>query len=218
MKKLELMIDVIPGINDAEIDEISRKVALAAPHTRWIQIDFADKTLVPTQTYIDIGAFSRITESHPAVSFEAHLMVANPEKYIGPLAKAGFKRIIAHIESDDPRRFLEEAQYESVEVGLAIDGPTEFEQIEPYLDQIDVVLVMTIESGPSGQPFLPETVEKIKLIHESLPDMTIEVDGGMNPQTAKFVKEAGATRIVSTTFLFTHPQGVAAAMSELIDA
>lgn len=212
------MIDIIPGINETDIGEFAHKASLAAPHTQWIQIDFSDNTLVPTKTIMDIPALSGIISGHPTVSFEAHLMVANPEKYVGPLAKAGFKRVIAHVEATEPRRFLEEAEYESVEVGLAIDGPTETEQIEPFLEEIDVVLVMTVESGPSGQPFLPETVDKIKEIHDAMPDMTIEVDGGINPQTAKLVKDAGATRIVSTSYVFSHPKGVAFAIGELLKA
>jgi ribulose-phosphate 3-epimerase len=142
-------------------------------------------------------------------------MVANPEKYIKPLADAGFKRVIAHVEAHDPRIFLEQAKYEHIEVGIAIDGPTELEQVEPFLDQVDMVLVMTIEAGFSGQEFMIDTVEKIKTIHEHFPDLPIEVDGGINDKSGKIAAEAGATRLVSTSFLFKHPDGIATAIEQL---
>lgn len=142
-------------------------------------------------------------------------MVANPEKYVAPLADAGFKRLIAHVEAHDTRLFLEKVQYEDVEAGIAIDGPTEFEQVEPYLEEIDTVLVMTIEAGFSGTPFLPETVEKIKLIHEGFANLPIEVDGGINDQTARIVKEAGATRLVSTSYLYKNIGNIAQIIEEL---
>lgn len=211
------MIDIIPGVLEKEWDTIESKLRLVAPHVDWVQVDIADNTLVPNETLLDFSKFSpeNLSPELRHLSFEAHLMVANPEKYIKPLADAGFKRIIAHVECIDPREFLEQAKYEDVEVALAIDGPSELESIEPFLDQIDMVLVMTIEAGFSGQEFMQDTVEKIKRIHENLPDLPIEVDGGINDKSAKVAKDAGATRLVSTSYLFKHPDGVATAIEQL---
>ncbi len=207
------MIDVIPGIGpQKEFEEIARRIGLVIPYAQWAQIDFADNTLVPNTTFLEISRFGDIAKT---IALEAHLMVAEPEKYIKPLADAGFRRLIAHIESHDPRLFLDAVRYESVEVGLAIDGATELEQIEPFLEEIDFVLVMTIEAGFSGQPFLPETVEKIKAIHRNFPDLPIEVDGGINDKTAAIVKDAGATRLVSTSFLFKDPDHIARSIEQL---
>jgi ribulose-phosphate 3-epimerase len=214
------MVDIIPGINEKEWSEIERKIVLVAPYVSWVQIDIADETLVPNRTFTDFTSdtFARIPgwdDLQNNLSFEAHLMVANPEKYIHPLADAGFKRLIAHIEASDPRRFLDVAHYESVEVGMAIDGATEFEQIEPFLEDVDVVLVMTIEAGLSGQPFLPETLEKIKNIRRNVTDIPVEVDGGIDDKTARLVKEAGATRLVSTTYVFQDPERTEVAIDRL---
>ncbi|MBI5449069.1 hypothetical protein HY948_02005 [Candidatus Gottesmanbacteria bacterium] len=209
------MIDVIPGILEKDFAEIERRVGLVTPYVSWVQIDIADNTLVPNETFLDFEKFRIYPEK---VSFEGHLMVADPEKYIRPLANAGFKRLIAHVESHDPRRFLDEATYESVEVGIAIDGPTELDVVEPFLESVDVVLVMTIEAGFSGQVLMPETLEKIKKIHEHFPDLVIEVDGGINDKTAKLVKDAGATRLVSTSYLFRDPAHIASAIESLKNA
>ncbi len=206
------MIDVIPGILEKEWARIEERLKLLTGLVRGVQIDIADNTLVPNETFMDFAKFTPYAEQF---SLEAHLMVANPEKYIKPLSDAGFKRLIAHVEAQDPRLFLEQAQYEHVEVGMAIDGGTEFEHIEPFLEEVDMVLVMTIEAGFSGQPFMVETVEKIKTIHENFPDLAIEVDGGINDQTAKIAVDAGATRLVSTSFLFKDPANIAASIERL---
>jgi ribulose-phosphate 3-epimerase len=211
------MIDVIPGILEKEWSPIEEKLLLVAPHAEWIQVDIADNTLVPNTTILDFTDFhpTKLLRQLKHLSFEAHLMVANPEKYIKPLADAGFKRLIAHIEAHDPRLFLDQVQYEHVEAGVAIDGSTELEQAEPFLEEVDVVLVMTIEAGFSGQSFMTETVEKIKTIHQNYPDLPIEVDGGINRETAKIAVDAGVTRLVSTSFLFKNPDAIAAAIKQL---
>lgn len=212
------MIDIIPGILEEDFEEIERRIGWVSPYVSWVQIDVADNTLVPNETFLEFGKFGQLVKLDKLPSLEAHLMVAEPEKYIRPLADAGFKRLIAHVESHDPRRFLDEATYESCEAGIAIDGPTELEQVEPFLESVDVVLVMTIEAGFSGQTLMPETIEKIKTIHENFPDLAIEVDGGINDKTAKLVKDAGATRLVSTSYLFRDPAHIAAAIESLKNA
>lgn len=209
------MIEVIPGILEKEWEAILARIAAAAPYTEWIQVDIADNTIVPNETFTDVAKFKDILTLFPHLKLEAHLMVAEPEKYIKPLADAGFRRAIAHVEAHDPRTFLTEIQYEEMEAGIAIDGLTEFDLIEPFLDEVDCVLVMTIEAGFSGQTFMPETMEKVKLIRQNFPDLPIEVDGGINDQTAKVAIEAGATRLAATSYLFKHPEGMAEAIEKL---
>lgn len=205
------MIDVIPGILEKEWASIAERISLVEPLVEWVQIDIADNTLVPNTTFLDFSQFSVIAKPF----LEAHLMVANPEKYLKPMTDAGFKRLIAHVECHDPRVFFDQAQYEHVDVGIAIDGATELEQAEPFLEEVDVVLVMTIEAGFSGQPFLTENLEKIKTIHQNFPDLPIEVDGGINDTTARLVVEAGATRLVSTSYLYKNPQNIAKSIERL---
>jgi len=206
------MIDVIPGILEKEWEMIEERLRLIGGLVDWAQIDFADNTMVPNTTFFDFTKFAPYAKQ---ISLEAHLMVAQPEKYIKAAADAGFKRLIAHVEAHDPRLFLDRVKYEHVEVGIAIDGPTEFETVEPFLEEVDFVLVMTVEAGFSGGTFLPECVEKIKSIRSYLPDLPIEADGGINDQTARLVCEAGATRLVSTSFLFKDPATIAGAIERL---
>lgn len=208
------MVDVIPGILEKEWAPIEEKLRLVSGLVEWAQVDVADNTLVPNETFVEFAKLDKLGQ-FDQLNFEAHLMVANPEKYIKPLVDAGFKRLIFHVECNDPRVFLEQAKYENVEVGIAIDAGTPIETVEPFLEEADMVLVMTIEAGFSGQEFMSETVEKIKTIHENFPDLPIEVDGGINDKTAKFARDAGATRLVSTSFLFKDPSGITHAIEAL---
>jgi ribulose-phosphate 3-epimerase len=209
------MIEIIPGINEDKFSEVVRKIELVTPHTQWVQIDFFDGTLAPRKTFMDLEKFAPVIESHPTLSFEAHVQVSNPEKYLSKLTRAGFKRIIAHAECVDFRRFLEEAAYESVETGIALDGPSEFELIEPFTDGVDCVLFMLYEIGESGRPIMDETLEKVRRFKESFPELPLEVDGGITDKTIHLPVAAGATRVVSTSYIFNHPHGVAAAVAEL---
>ena len=214
------MADIIPGIGIGEKDftGIEQKVKLVAPYVGWVQIDFADGTFVPTKTSWEVEKFAALIKSFTGnehkLSFEAHLMVASPEKYLKQLADAGFRRLIAQVEANDPRLFLEEAQFESVEAGLALDGTTELEVLEPFLEDIDCALIMGGEAGLADDIFQPENIEKVKALHGQLPDLPIEVEEGINRETAKILTEVGVTRLVATSYLFknTDSTNIAAAI------
>ncbi len=210
--------DVIPAVVEQEWDKFAAKVALAASYARWIHINLSDGTMGTETTLTDMSRLPELTRQYPDVSFEVHLLTANPEKYVRQMADSGITRIIAHVESNDPRRFLDEAKFDEVEVGLALDGATEVEQIEPFLEEVDFVVVMTAEAGVVGGTFLPEALEKIRLIRQNYPDLPIEVVGGITDQTVKPVKDAGATRIVSADYVFRSPETVGEAMQTLQEA
>ncbi len=197
------MTDVIYGVFEKDINVLSRKIGSVAGQMRWVQIDVADNTYVPIDLPHDFRLMAPTIDRYikAGLSFEAHLMVSQPDRYLADLAAAGFSRVIAHVECDDPREFLSEARSYDMEVGMAIDAETEVEVIEPFLEEIDFVLVMTADAGSSGQAFQTETLEKIRMIHRAMPDLPIEVDCGMNPETAKIVRDVGVTRIVTTSYL-----------------
>lgn len=213
------MIDVTPAIftqhhSDGagftdDLEVLKSQVAALAPHAPWIQIDLSDGTMVPAKTFFQLDQLAQLVKFAPSVSFEAHLMVDNPVKYLKPLADAGFKRIIAQVEAADPRQFLEEAKLESVEVGLALDGASEVDILEPFLEEIDVLVIMTIEAGSSESPFLPESVEKIKNLRHHFPDLAIVAEGNIDTRNAKVLSEAGVTRlVVSSDILLKDPASI----------
>ena len=207
------MIDIIPAIFEKDKDAMVAKIELVAPHVDWVQIDIADGSLMPVESFRDVATLKEIITKYDGpggkLSFEAHLMVASPEKYILPLVDAGFKRIVAHVECNDPRFFLDEMVKESVEAGHAIDGGPSEEQIEPYLESLDVVLVMMAEAGASGLALQTENVEKIRAIHASYPDLSIAAEEGIDESTAAILVDAGATRLVASSVLYKNPEGIA---------
>lgn len=210
------MIDVTPAIFTDDEIALAHHIQQLAPSVSWIQLDLSDGTMVPTKTFFALDTLATFISSAPSLSFEAHLMVDNPVKYLKPLVDAGFERIIAQVECSDPRRFLDEAAIESVEVGLALDGASEVELIEPFLESIDFVVIMTIEAGAPNGPFLPESLEKIKAIRHHFPDLAIAAEGNIDQRNAKLLADVGVTRlVVSADNLLKEPASIAAALDEL---
>ena len=119
------------------------------------------------------------------------------------------------LESNDPRHFLELANYEEIEVIMAIDAPTAIEEIEPFLEEVVGVHVLTSEVGGEHPPFLPEMVEKIIKIHQNYPDLVVSAEGGIRKEEIRTLKEAGVTRIVTSKSLFTDMGSVGDAIGEL---
>lgn len=202
------MLEIIPAILENNFAEIERKIRLVeeanSKDTReklisFVQIDLADGTLVPNTTFLDPAPFAALKTS---LNLELHLMVNDPLMYLERFAAVGFKRFYAHVEGGFVDEYIARGYRLGVEVGLAIDGPTQYEKIHKYLDNIDCILVMAIEAGSSGRPYRPDTVEKIKKIREADLEIPIAVDGAMNPENAKKVIEAGATRICSNSYVF----------------
>ncbi|MBI2612172.1 hypothetical protein HYW54_05535 [Candidatus Gottesmanbacteria bacterium] len=193
------MAQVIPAILEKDFGEIERKIQMVAKWVDWVQIDIADNTLVPNTTFLDAAPFKNLKTS---LKLEVHMMVKDPIKYLQGYIDSGFKRIIAHVEGDHIEDFIVKGEEANIEVGLAIDGPTQLEKIAPYLRNIDVVLVMAIEAGFSGQEYREDTGEKIRKIKEMEFDLPIAVDGAMNLENAKKVVSAGATRINSNSYIF----------------
>lgn len=196
------MIEVIPAILEKEFSEIEKKIRLVEDLVSWVQIDVADGELVPNTTFSDPSTFESLKTS---LNLELHLMVKDPLRFVERFAAVGFKRFYAHVEGDYIDEYIAKCYQLGVEVGLAIDGPTLFSKLHPYLDNIDCVLVMAIEAGFSGRPFREDTTTKIKKIREIDFEIPIAVDGAMNEENARKVVEAGATRINSNSYIFDAP-------------
>ncbi|KKS47891.1 hypothetical protein A3J20_03515 [Candidatus Gottesmanbacteria bacterium RIFCSPLOWO2_02_FULL_42_29] len=196
------MVEVIPAILEKDFSEIEKKIRLVENLVEWVQIDVADGLLVPNDSKTDPSSFKNLKTK---LNLEVHLMVKEPAKLVAVYADSGFKRIYAHIEAEGIDDFMAEAYKKNIEVGLAIDGPTPYEKIAPYLDNIDAVLIMAIKAGFSGQPYMPATEDKIKKIKEAFFDLPICVDGAMTAENAAKVISAGASRINSNSYLFNAP-------------
>ncbi|KKP59241.1 MAG: Ribulose-phosphate 3-epimerase [Candidatus Gottesmanbacteria bacterium GW2011_GWA1_34_13] len=206
------MLEIIPGINEKNYDNVLNKIQAVEGLVDWVQIDIMDNTLVQNDTYNNWESFKSISSQ---IKLEAHLMVLNPHKYVKYLVDNGFKRLIAQVETPTSREFIDTAKTFLVEIGLAIDTTTNLEVIEPFLPEVDSVLIMTAPMGASGQEFDANQLFKIKQIHELNPDLPIEIDGGVNKDIVPIVCENGATRLVSTNYIFQNLEHVKERIEEL---
>lgn len=212
-------MDIIPGIAELDPKELARKIALVLPYVDWIQLDIADETLVASKTFTDVAALEHILKPLQKLGkhVEAHLLVDDPVQLLKSVSQAGFERVTAQIECQDPQEFLAEARSFETEVGLAIGADSEIEVIEPFLEELDYVVVMTGELDSTKHIFQPETVEKIKIIHRNLPDLPIVAEVGITPETVKLVRDAGAARVVVGGYLFTNEHKIAEAIEQIKD-
>jgi len=198
------MITVIPGIIEKDQRELERKISLVSPFVQLIHIEINEDMFVAGG---NTGLFSFL-KKYDHIQFEAHVTAKKPELYVKCLSGFGFKRIIAPVECIDPREFLSEARVYESEIGLSIETDTPLDEVEPFLEELDGVLVMTAGGGGLGQPFEEGSLSKIKSIHRNLPDFPIEVEGGINGETVKSVADAGASSIVSSTYIFQDETGI----------
>lgn len=191
--------EIIPGILEKEWSNIEKKLQIVLPFAEVIQIDLLDGKFAPNTTWMDPAPFSAYTKGK---TFEVQMMVEDPIQYLDSFAAAGFRRFIGHVEKmPDIAAFVAKAQTLG-EVGLAIDTETPVETLFPYLEDVDVAFVMTVKAGFSRQQFMPAMLEKVKALREKAEYLPIEIDGGVNDKTIIAAKEAGATRFVTTGYLF----------------
>lgn len=166
-----------------------------------IHLDVMDGHFVPN---ISIGApvitaMKRVC----SVPFDVHLMISDPLFYAEDFVKAGADIITFHTECDsDIEKTIDKIKSLGCRASLAVKPNTPIEEVFPYLDKLSMVLVMTVEPGFGGQSFMESTMPKIKALREKCPDIDIEVDGGINPETVKIAGAAGANVFVAGSAVF----------------
>lgn len=197
-------MEVITVINCPDQTCVEEKIAAAKTFLRvgdWIHLDVTDGIFSVHSTWHDPAALA--TMNIP-FNVEVHLMVAHPEDHIAAWLAAGVKRIIVHVETITPgsaRNVLAAANAKGASVMLALNPDTSIGSLKPYLDLFSEFLVLAVHPGPAGQSFNSLVLEKIKFLKQKNVRM-IEVDGGMNLDTAKLVKEVGADMIASGAYIF----------------
>lgn len=179
-----------------------------------IHIDVMDGHFVPN---LSMGpAIVKSLRPRTLLPFEVHLMIADPVKYAMPFMAAGADRLIVHLEVlPDPRSLINLIRVQSLSPGLVVNPETPIERFEPFLKDIDLALCMTVHPGFGGQAFLPESLERIRRLREMIarlnPKCELEVDGGIDRQTAAEALKAGADVLVAGTAIFGAPEGAEAA-------
>ena len=162
----------------------------------WIHLDVMDNIFVPNSTF-DWQLVSQVKQA-VTIPLDVHLMVVDPINVVDNYAKAGADIITFHLEAaKDVVATIKAIKKSGCKVGISIKPATPVAEIEPYLPLIDMVLVMSVEPGFGGQKFMPSAVERIGQIRALNHDILIQVDGGINTQTAPLVKKAGANVLVA---------------------
>lgn len=191
MKKM-----IIPAIIAKSQEEFENNINKVKNYVDVIQLDFMDGDFVPN-TSIDFDF--ELPNSN--CIFEAHLMIADPVKWINKHHEK-VDTILAHFEScKNPKKVIDLVRRKNKKIGFVLNPETPLSAIEKYLDKIDQVLIMTVNPGFYGSPFLPEMLDKISDLRELKPKIDIEVDGGVTDKTIGLVDNAGANMFVSGSYI-----------------
>lgn len=200
------MIQVSASILNSDLSRLGDMVEKAGVNgSDMIHVDVMDGVFVENITYG--SAVQKSFKDRTDKIIDTHLMVQLPERQIKLFADAGSDIITFHAESDcDIGKTIDLIHSFGVKAGVAIKPATPAETVLPYIKNADMILVMTVEPGYGGQGFIPETLGKIKAVRKAAelenPTLMIQVDGGINAETAALVKEAGADVLVAGTYLF----------------
>jgi ribulose-phosphate 3-epimerase len=209
-----------PSILSADFARLGEEIAtVEAAGADWIHVDVMDGHFVPNITMgpFIVATCRRITK----LPLDVHLMIEKPERYIEAFAKAGASGLTVHVETcPDIVGTLRQIKSLGCRAGAVLNPETPVAAIQPSFKEADLILVMSVHPGYSGQSFIPETIAKVSEIRKKLNALRssawLEVDGGIDLETLPKMKEAGATAFVAATAVFKHPQGAKAGVESLL--
>lgn len=203
----------IPAINCPDLNCIKGKLkevlGFFSEADGWVQLDITDRKFTDHATWNRPEELEKLIADYKLpFKFEVHLMVDDPELIIKEWVRVGIKRLILHLEGiEDLELKIQDLRERTrgVELGLAINPDTPVEELLSFLKDFKFVQILAVHPGKAAQKFDEGVLEKIEFLKKNHPNVIIEVDGGINPETARLAKKAGADILASASYIFDSP-------------
>lgn len=202
-----------PSILAADFAHLAADVDRVTAESDLLHVDVMDGHFVPN---LSLGP-AVVASLRPCTDLylDCHLMIDNPGEFLDEFAKAGADSCTVHVELGDPRPHFDRMRALGMRVGLVLNPDTPLDAVVPYLEEIDILLFMSVHPGFGGQAFLPEVLDKVRaaraIVDERALPVELEIDGGINLETAPLAAAAGANILVAGSAVFRAPDPAAAA-------